>query len=48
MPEVPSLPGERIVWASERAGFKVARVNGSHHVMRHPMAAARLPGSPGP
>jgi len=35
MPPVPSLPGERIVRALERAGFKVARVTGSHHIMRH-------------
>jgi predicted RNA binding protein YcfA (HicA-like mRNA interferase family) len=25
-----------VVRALERAGFKVARVTGSHHVMRHP------------
>jgi predicted RNA binding protein YcfA (HicA-like mRNA interferase family) len=36
MPPVPSLPGERIVRALERTGFKVARVRGSHHIMRHP------------
>jgi predicted RNA binding protein YcfA (HicA-like mRNA interferase family) len=35
MPRVPSLPGERIVRALERAGFKVARVTCSHHIMRH-------------
>ncbi len=35
MPPVPSLPGERIARALERAGFKVARVRGSHHIMRH-------------
>jgi len=35
MPPVPSLPGERIVRALQRAGFKVARVRGSHHIMRH-------------
>jgi predicted RNA binding protein YcfA (HicA-like mRNA interferase family) len=29
------LPGERIVRALQRAGFKVARVRGSHHIMRH-------------
>lgn len=33
MPAVPSVRGERIVRALERAGFKVAR---SHHIMRHP------------
>jgi predicted RNA binding protein YcfA (HicA-like mRNA interferase family) len=36
MPPVPSLPGERVVRALERAGFVLARVSGSHHVMRHP------------
>ena len=36
MPPVPSLRGERVVRALGRAGFKVARVAGSHHIMRHP------------
>jgi predicted RNA binding protein YcfA (HicA-like mRNA interferase family) len=36
MPAVPSVRGERIVWALERAGFKVARVTGTYHIMRHP------------
>lgn len=36
MPAVPSLAGERIVRALQRAGFKAARVRGSHHIMRHP------------
>lgn len=36
MPPVPSVRGERIVRALERAGFKVARVAGSHHIVRHP------------
>ena len=36
MPAVPSIRGERVVRALERAGFKIARVSGSHHVMRHP------------
>lgn len=35
MPPVPSLRGGQVVRALERAGFKVARVTGSHHVMRH-------------
>jgi predicted RNA binding protein YcfA (HicA-like mRNA interferase family) len=35
MPPVPSVRGERVVRALERAGFKVARVAGSHHIMRH-------------
>lgn len=36
MPPVPSVRGIRVVHAPERHGFKVARVNGSHHIMRHP------------
>ena len=36
MPSVPSVAGERVVRALQRAGFKVARVRGSHHIMRHP------------
>lgn len=36
MPQVPSIRGHRFVRALERAGFKVARVSGSHHIMRHP------------
>ncbi len=33
---VPSVPGGRVVKALERHGFVVARIAGSHHVMRHP------------
>jgi predicted RNA binding protein YcfA (HicA-like mRNA interferase family) len=36
MPPLPSVAGARIVRALERQGFKVARVSGSHHIMRHP------------
>jgi predicted RNA binding protein YcfA (HicA-like mRNA interferase family) len=36
MPSVPSVRGERVVRALEKAGFTVARVAGSHHIMRHP------------
>jgi predicted RNA binding protein YcfA (HicA-like mRNA interferase family) len=36
MAAVLSVSGERIVRSLERAGFKVARVKGSHHIMRHP------------
>lgn len=36
MPAVPSIRGERVVRALEKAGFTVARVAGSHHIMRHP------------
>ena len=33
---VPVLRGDRLVRALEKAGFKVARVAGSHHILRHP------------
>jgi len=36
MPLVPSVCRERIVQALEKAGFKLARVSGSHHIMRRP------------
>ena len=36
MPPLPSVSGVRIVRALERHGFKVARVTGSHRIMRHP------------
>jgi len=36
MPPVPSVRGHQVVRALEKAGFKVARVTGSHHIMRHP------------
>lgn len=36
MPAVPSVRGKRVVRALEKAGFKVARIAGSHHIMRHP------------
>ena len=36
MPPVPAVRGDRVVKALERAGFKVARIAGSHHILRHP------------
>ena len=36
MPSLPPVAGARIVRAPERHGFKVARVSGSHRIMRHP------------
>lgn len=36
MPPLPAVSGARVVHALERHGFKVARVAGSHHIMRHP------------
>ena len=36
MSAAPAVRGDRIVRALEQAGFKVARVTGSHHIMGHP------------
>lgn len=36
MPPVPAVRGDRVIRALERAGFKIARIAGSHHIMRHP------------
>jgi predicted RNA binding protein YcfA (HicA-like mRNA interferase family) len=33
---IPSVPGAKVIKALENAGFAVARINGSHHIMRHP------------
>jgi predicted RNA binding protein YcfA (HicA-like mRNA interferase family) len=33
---LPSIPGAKVVRALERVGFEVVRINGSHHVMKHP------------
>ena len=30
------MPGAKVVKALESVGFVVARINGSHHIMRHP------------
>ncbi len=36
MAGLPAVSGAKVVRALESAGFAVARVNGSHHVLRHP------------
>lgn len=36
MPPIPSVPGAKVVKALEKHGFKVARISGSHRIMRHP------------
>ncbi|MFW5416632.1 type II toxin-antitoxin system HicA family toxin [Nocardiopsis sp. CNT-189] len=36
MPPVPSMRGALVVKALQKKGFFVARVSGSHHIMRHP------------
>jgi predicted RNA binding protein YcfA (HicA-like mRNA interferase family) len=35
MSGLPSLKGDDVVRALRKAGFVVARIKGSHHVMRH-------------
>jgi predicted RNA binding protein YcfA (HicA-like mRNA interferase family) len=35
MPPVPNVRGDRVVRAPAKAGFAVARVRGSHHILRH-------------
>jgi predicted RNA binding protein YcfA (HicA-like mRNA interferase family) len=35
MPPVPAVRGLQLVKALEKAGFELARVRGSHHVLRH-------------
>jgi predicted RNA binding protein YcfA (HicA-like mRNA interferase family) len=45
---IPSVPGIKVVRALERAGFKLTRVRGSHHMMRHPDGrAVPVPVHPG-
>jgi predicted RNA binding protein YcfA (HicA-like mRNA interferase family) len=36
MAQLPSVPGVKVVKALERAGFAIARISGSHHILRHP------------
>jgi predicted RNA binding protein YcfA (HicA-like mRNA interferase family) len=36
VPLLPVLAGSRVVRALEKTGFKVVRIRGSHHVLRHP------------
>ena len=35
MPRLPRLRGRELIAALKRAGFIVARINGSHHFMKH-------------
>jgi predicted RNA binding protein YcfA (HicA-like mRNA interferase family) len=36
MSKLPSLTGNQVIRALERAGFIVARIKGSHHILIHP------------
>jgi predicted RNA binding protein YcfA (HicA-like mRNA interferase family) len=35
MSKLPSLTGKQLIAALSKAGFKVIRVKGSHHFLRH-------------
>ena len=36
MSRLPGVSGRQVICALERAGFVLARAEGSHHVMEHP------------
>jgi predicted RNA binding protein YcfA (HicA-like mRNA interferase family) len=36
MTRLPGLTGRELIAALSKAGFGVARVKGSHHLLRHP------------
>lgn len=35
MSKLPSLTGREVITALEKAGFSVARIRGSHHILVH-------------
>jgi predicted RNA binding protein YcfA (HicA-like mRNA interferase family) len=35
MTSLPALTGKKLIAALKRAGFRVSRVHGSHHFLRH-------------
>ena len=36
MPTYSAVSGKRLITALKRAGFRIQRVKGSHHFLRHP------------
>lgn len=38
---LPQVTGARVVWALRRAGWQVARITGSHHILEHPERPGR-------
>ncbi len=36
MPPLPGITGKALVALLQRLGFKVVRINGSHHRLHHP------------
>lgn len=43
MTRPPSLTGAEIIAALSKVGFKVIRIKGSHHVLRHARRTTSLP-----
>ena len=41
MPKLPGVNHLRAMKALEKAGFKVVRIKGSHHILEHPDDPAR-------
>ena len=35
MSQIPSLTGKEVIKALKKAGFQIARVKGSHHILAH-------------
>lgn len=42
MTRLPRLKAKQLVRALQRAGFKVIRIRGSHHYLRHPDGRATV------
>lgn len=42
-PKLPALTGAELIAILEQQGWYVARVKGSHHVMRHPEILDAIP-----
>lgn len=42
MPKVPRITGEEAITAFGKAGYNLDRVNGAHHILRHPERVSRL------
>lgn len=42
MPKVPRITGEEAIKAFNKDGFRLDRIRGSHHILRHPDKTARL------
>lgn len=36
MPNIPIIKGQKLIKVLEKKGFKLNRINGSHHILIHP------------